>query len=429
MSCERTLFIAHRSRSGLESQVGFELTSRSARFVFRQTPGRQSSERINKPMIKHYLLSPGPTPIPNEVALAMSETMIHHRTPQFNKIFDEARQGLQKLFGTKNDVLMLASSGTGAMEASVANLFSPGDKVLVINGGKFGERWLNISNAFGLNPVELKVEWGQPVKVDAVEKQLKAHPDLKGVMIQASETSTTVLHPVKEIAKLTKDGPLFLVDGVTAVGVVSIPLDEWGLDVLVTGSQKAMMLPPGLGFIALSDRAWERTKRATLPRFYFDLNLERKNQQKGSGAFTPAVSLIFGARASLEMIQREGLDRVYARHARMSRATRAAATALGLKLLAPDSPSPAATGVYLPNGIDADQVLDYLRDHMNITLAEGQDQLKGKVIRIAHVGYMGAFDVITAVAALEMVLRKFGVELPFGKGVAAAQEVLMESLV
>ena len=380
-------------------------------------------------MIKHYLLSPGPTPVPNEVALAMSETMIHHRTPQFNQIFEQARQGLKKLFGTKNDVLILASSGTGAMEASVANLFSPGDKVLVINGGKFGERWLNIANAFGLSPVELKVEWGQAVKVDAVERQMKAHPDLKGVMIQASETSTTVLHPVKEIAKLTKNGPLFLVDGVTAVGVVSIPLDDWGLDVLVTGSQKAMMLPPGLGFIALSDRAWDRTKQATLPRFYFDLNLERKNQQKGSGAFTPAVSLIFGARAALEMMQGEGLDRVYARHARMSRATRAAAIALGLKLLAPDSPSPAATGVYLPDGIDADQVLDYLRDHMNITLAEGQDQLKGKVIRIAHVGYMGAFDVITAVAALEMVLRKFGVELPFGKGVAAAQEVLMESLV
>jgi aspartate aminotransferase-like enzyme len=379
-------------------------------------------------MIKHYLLSPGPTPIPNEVALAMSETMIHHRTPQFNKVFEQSREGLKKLFGTKNDVLMLASSGTGAMEASVANLFSPADKVLVINGGKFGERWLNIANAFGLHPIELKVQWGRAVEVEAVEKQLRAHPDLKGVMIQASETSTTVLHPVKEIAKLTKNGPLFLVDGVTAVGVVSVPLDDWGIDVLVTGSQKALMLPPGLGFIALSDRAWERTKQATLPRFYFDLNLERKSQQKGSGAFTPAVSLIFGVRASLDMMQREGLDKVYARHARMSRATRAAATALGLKLLAPDSPSPAATGVYLPEGIDADQVLDYLRDHMNITLAEGQDQLKGKVIRIAHVGYMGAFDVITAVAALEMALRKFGVELPFGKGVAAAQEVLMEAL-
>jgi len=379
-------------------------------------------------MIKQYLLSPGPTPIPNEVALAMAETMIHHRTPQFNKIFDEAREGLKKLFGTKNDVLMLASSGTGAMEAAVANLFSPGDKVLVINGGKFGERWLNISNAFGLSPIEMKVEWGQAVKVADVEKQMKANPDIQGVMIQASETSTTVLHPIKEIAKLTQNGPLFLVDGVTAVGVVSLPLDDWGIDVLVTGSQKALMLPPGLGFIALSDRAWEKTKKAKLPRFYFDLNLERKNQQKGSGAFTPAVSLIFGVRASLQMMQREGFAKVYARHDRLCRATRAAAKAMGLKLLAPDSPSPAATGIFLPVGIDADAVLEYLRDKMNVTLAEGQDQLKGKAIRIAHIGYMGAFDVITAIAALEMALRKFGAEIPFGKGVAAAQEVLMEAL-
>lgn len=379
-------------------------------------------------MIKQYLLSPGPTPIPNEVALAMSETMIHHRTPQFNKIFDEARDGLKKLFGTKNDVLMLASSGTGAMEASVANLFSHGDKVLVINGGKFGERWLNISNAYGLNPIEMKVEWGQAVKVADVEKQLKGNPDIQGVMIQASETSTTVLHPVKEIAKLTQNGPLFLVDGVTAVGVVALPLDDWGIDVLVSGSQKALMLPPGLGFIALSDRAWEKTQKAKLPRFYFDLNLERKNQQKGSGAFTPAVSLIFGLRASLQMIEREGLQNVYARHDRLCRATRAGATALGLKLLAAEDPSPAATGIYLPNGIDADAVLEYLRDKMNVTLAEGQDQLKGKAIRIAHIGYMGAFDVITAIAALEMALRKFGAEIPFGHGVAAAQEVLMEAL-
>jgi aspartate aminotransferase-like enzyme len=379
-------------------------------------------------MIKQYLLSPGPTPIPNEVALAMSETMIHHRTPQFNKVFEEARQGLKTLFGTNGDVLILASSGTGAMEAAVANLFSPGEKVLVINGGKFGERWLNIANAFGLDPIEVKVEWGQAVKVDVVEKQLKLHPDIQSVMIQASETSTTVLHPVKEIAKLTKNGPLFLVDGVTAVGVLPVPLDEWGIDALVTGSQKALMLPPGLGFIALSERAWQKTKKAKLPRFYFDLNLERKNQAKGSGAFTPAVSLIFGLRASLNMMAQEGFDRVYARHARMARATRAAATAMGLKLLAPDSPSPAATGIFLPKGLDADKVLDYLRDQMGVILAEGQDQLKGKAIRIAHVGYMGAFDVITAIAALEMALRKFGAEIPFGRGVAAAQEVLMEAL-
>jgi aspartate aminotransferase-like enzyme len=379
-------------------------------------------------MIKQYLLSPGPTPIPNEVALAMSETMIHHRTPQFNKVFEEARQGLKTLFGTRGDVLMLACSGTGAMEAAVSNLFSPGDKVLVINGGKFGERWLNIANAFGLDPIEVKVEWGQAVKVDVVEKQLRLHPEIQSVILQASETSTTVLHPVKEIANLTKNGPLFIVDGVTAVGVLPVPLDEWGIDALVTGSQKALMLPPGLGFIALSERAWQKTKKAKLPRFYFDLNLERKNQAKGSGAFTPAVSLIFGLRASLNMMAREGLDRVYARHARMARATRAAATTMGLKLLAPDSPSPAATGIFLPDGLDADKVLDYLRDQMGVVLAEGQDQLKGKAIRIAHVGYMGAFDVITAIAALEMALRKFGAEIPFGRGVAAAQEVLMEAL-
>jgi aspartate aminotransferase-like enzyme len=379
-------------------------------------------------MIKQYLLSPGPTPIPNEVNLAMSETMIHHRTPQFNGVFEEARTGLKKLFGTQNDVLILASSGTGAMEAAVANLFSPGDEVLVVNGGKFGERWLNISNAYGLKPVEIKVPWGQAVRVADIEQAMKAHPGLKGVMVQASETSTTVLHPVREIARLTRNGPLLLVDGVTAVGVVPLALDAWGIDALVTGSQKALMLPPGLGFVALSERAWQKTKEAKLPRFYFDLNLERKNQQKGSGAFTPAVSLIFGLRASLAMIEREGVDQVYARHARLSRATRAAAAALGLKLLAPESPSPAATGIYLPAGIDADEVLDYLREKMNVTLAEGQDQLKGKVIRIAHIGYMGAFDVITAIAALEMALRKFGAEIPFGRGVAAAQEVLMEAL-
>jgi aspartate aminotransferase-like enzyme len=379
-------------------------------------------------MIKQYLLSPGPTPIPNEVALAMSKTMIHHRTPEFNKIFEEARGRLRTLFGTKSDVIMLASSGTGAMEAAVANLFSPGDKVLVINGGKFGERWLNIAEAFGLTVLEIKVEWGKPVKVEQVERQLKSNSDLQGILIQASETSTTTLHPVKEIANLTRNGPLLLVDGVTAVGVLPVPLDSWGIDVLVTGSQKALMLPPGLAFIALSDRAWEKTKKAKLPRFYFDLTLERKNQQKGSGAFTPAVSLIFGLRASLDMMAREGFDRVYSRHERMARATRAAATALGLKLLAPESPSPAATGVFLPDGLDGEAVLDYVRDKMGITLAEGQDQLKGKIIRIAHVGYMGAFDVITAVAALEMALRKFGVELPFGRGVAAAQEVLMEAL-
>lgn len=379
-------------------------------------------------MIKQYLLAPGPTPIPNSVVRAMAETMIHHRTPQFSRTFAEVREGLKALFGTKNDVLVLASSGTGAMEAAVSNLFSPGEKVLVINGGKFGERWLRICQAFGLKAVEIKVEWGKAVEVEAIQKQLKLYPDIRAILVQASETSTTALHPVREIAQLTRTGPLLIVDGVTAVGVLPVPFDEWGIDVLVTGSQKALMLPPGLGFIALSDRAWARTQKAKLPRFYFDLRLEQKGQQKGATAFTPAVSLIFGLHASLRMMQEEGLERVYNRHDRLARATRAAATGLGLRLLAPGNPSPAASGVLLPDGMDGDKLLDYLRDRMGITFAEGQDQLRGKIIRIAHVGYVGAFDVLVAVCALEMALKKFAFPVKLGQGVAAAQEILMETL-
>jgi len=379
-------------------------------------------------MIKQYLLAPGPTPVPDEVVRAMAQTMIHHRTPQFSEVFAEAREGLKALFETKNDVLVLASSGTGAMEAAVSNLFSPGEKVLVINGGKFGERWQQIGQAFGLQVTQLKVEWGKAVKPEVVEKHLKVYPDIQGVLIQASETSTTTLHPVREIAELTRGGPLLVVDGVTAVGVLPVPMDEWGIDVLVTGSQKALMLPPGLGFIALNERAWARTEKAKLPRFYFDLRLERKNQLKKTTAFTPAVSLVFGLHASLEMMQKEGLERVYARHERLARATRAAAAALGLKLLAPENPSPAATGIVLPEGMDGEKLLDYLRERMGITFAEGQDQLKGKIIRIAHVGYIGAFDVLVAIGALEMALKKLGHPVAFGRGVGAAQEILMEGL-
>ena len=380
-------------------------------------------------MIKQYLLSPGPTPIPNEVQLAMAQTMIHHRTPEFAVVLEKARQGLKTLFGTTNDVIILASSGTGAMEAAVTNLFSPEEKVIVVNGGKFGERWLRICRAFGLDVVEIKVEWGTAVEVSAVEQALQAHPDTKGVLIQASETSTTTLHPVREIAALTRNGgPLLLVDGVTAVGVLSVPMDDWGIDVLVTGSQKALMLPPGLAFIGLSDRAWQRTGEAASPRFYFDLQSERKGQAKGSTAYTPAVSLVFGLCAALKLMREEGLDRVYARHDRMARATRAAATAMGLELLSPDNPSPAATGFYVPEGTDGDELLDYLRARMGITFAEGQDHLQGKVIRIAHVGHMGAFDVIVAISALEMAFRKFDLPVHLGRGVAAAQEILLEAL-
>jgi len=359
----------------------------------------------------------------------MAQPIIHHRTPQFSRIFSEAKNGLKELFQTRQDVLMLAASGSGAMEAAISNLFAPGDEVLVINGGKFGERWMKISAAFGLKVNELKVEWGQSASVAEVRSLLDQRPAIRAVLVQASETSTTVLHPVKALAELTRQrDTLLIVDGITAVGVLDIPMDNWGIDVLVTGSQKALMLPPGLAFIALSERAWQRTKAAKVPRFYFDLNKERENQAKDTTAWTPAISLVIGLRESLAMIREEGLARVFERHARMAAATRAAAAAMNLQLVAPAAPSPAVTGMYTPADVDGGKLVAYLRDRMGVTFAGGQDQLKGKIVRIAHLGYMGAFDVVTAIAALEMALGHFGHRVALGRGVGAAQEVLMAAL-
>lgn len=379
-------------------------------------------------MIKQYLFTPGPTPIPSEVAAAMSQPIIHHRTAPFSKAFEEVRRGLRKLFGTKNDVLILASSGTGAMEAGVSNLLSPGEKALIVNGGKFGERWLRICKAYGIEPVEIKVQWGKAVTVEAVAKALKEHPDAKALLIQASETSTSVLHPVEEIAGLTQNGPLLVVDGITAVGVLPMPQDQWGIDVLITGSQKALMLPPGLGFISVNERAWKRVEASKSPRFYFDLRLERKSQNNGETAFTPAISLILGLRTALELIEREGLEQVYKRHDRLARATRAGVTALGLELLAPEDPSPALTGLYVPEKIDGGKLLNYLLHEMGVAFAGGQDHLVGKILRIAHLGYLGSFDVVMGIGALEMALKKFGHRVTLGRGVGAAQEILMEAL-
>jgi len=381
-------------------------------------------------VIKQLLLAPGPTPVPARVRAALAQEIIHHRTPQFSAVVAEVRQGLRELFGTAQDVLILAASGTGAMEAAVVNCFAPGDKVIFVNGGKFGERWGKLATSFGLKPVELKVEWGQAVRVEAVKAALAEHPDARGVLVQASETSTTALHPIEEIAALTRAGDaLLVVDGITAVGVYDVPMDRWGIDVLITGSQKAMMLPPGLAFLALSERAWARVAQSGgCPRFYFDLARERDNQAKNTTAWTPAISLIFAAAEALRMMREEGFANVYARHARLARATRAAAATLGLRLIAPDAPSPAATGMFLPAGVDGGKLHNYLRDKMGVAFAGGQDQLKGKVLRIAHLGYMGAFDTICAVAALEMALVHFGHEVELGSGVGAAQRVLLEAL-
>ncbi len=378
--------------------------------------------------MKRYLLAPGPTPVPESTLMAMSGPIIHHRTPQFSEIFAEAEELLKYVFQTSGEVLIIASSGTGAMEGSIANLFSPGDEVIAINGGKFGERWGQISEAYGLKVHWLKVEWGKAVEVGAVKELLDANPGIKGVLTQASETSTTVAHPVKEIAALTKDRDcLTIVDGITAVGVFDVPMDDWGIDVLVSGSQKALMLPPGLAFAALSEKAWAAQKKSTLPRYYFDFAKERKKIAAKTTAYTPAVSLIIGLRESLRLIKEEGLENVFARHDRLARATRAAGTALGLRLLAPENPSNAVTGIFVPESVDGAAFVKYLRDDMGVTIAGGQDRLKGKIVRVAHLGYSDTFDIIIAISAIEMALKRFGADVNFGAGVSAAEAILSEA--
>lgn len=380
-------------------------------------------------MIKQLLLAPGPTPVPARVRLAMAQPMFHHRTPQFSALFAELRERLRWLYQTKEDVLVLASSGTGAMEAAVNNCFAPGDEVIVVNGGKFGERWGKLATTFGVRPIEIRVEWGRAVRPEQIEEALEAHPNVRGVLVQASETSTAAVHPIEQLAAVTRRRDVLLVvDGITAVGVYDIPMDAWGVDVLITGSQKALMLPPGVALIALSQRAWARVETVRQPRFYFDLPRERTNQAKNTTAWTPAISLVIGLHEALAMMQEEGLQHVFARHARLAEATRAAALALGLRLVAPDNPSPAVTGVYVPEGIDGSKLFAYLRDRMRVVFAGGQDHLKGKIVRIAHLGYMGAFDTISAVAALEMALRHFGHPVELGRGVGAAETVLLAAL-
>ena len=380
-------------------------------------------------MKKTYLLAPGPTPVPETVNLEMAAPMVHHRTPQFSKIFAEAAEDAKYLFQTKQDVIILASTGTGGMESCITNLFSPGDKVLVVNGGKFGERWGKISESYGLEPVWINVDWGQAVDANKVKTILDKDKGIRAILVQASETSTTVCHPIEALSKLTRDRDdiLLVVDGITGTGVFPLPMDEWGIDAIITGSQKALELPPGLALVALSEKAWKFADQSKCPHFYFDLKKERKNLANQTSAYTPAVSLVIGLRAVLKSLKEEGLENVHKRHNRLARATRAATKALGLKMVAPDAPADSATGVFLPDGIDGGKLVKSLRDDFGVTLAGGQDQWKGKVIRIAHLGYVDTFDTIIAISAIEMALKKFGHAVELGKGVAAAQEILLEA--
>lgn len=378
-------------------------------------------------MIKRYLLAPGPTPVPSEVLLAMAQPVIHHRAPEFAQLFGEVREDLKWLFQTANDVLILAASGTGGMEGAVSNFLSPGDKALVVNGGKFGERWGKLCKTFGVQATEIKVEWGQAVDPQQVADALKQDPAIKAVYVQASETSTGVAHDVRALAEVVKplENTILVVDAITALGVFDLQTDAWGLDVVVTGSQKALMLPPGLAFVSVSEKAWKLADKAKNAAFYFNFKKERESQVKNQTAYTPAVSLVLGLREVLKMLKAEGLAKVFGRQAQLAQAMREGVKAAGLSLFPKQSPSDALTAVCAPEGVDGQAIYKNLRVQYGITAAGGQDHLKGKIFRISHMGYADTFDIITAMAAIEMVLKGLGHPVTLGRGVAKAQELLM----
>ena len=376
--------------------------------------------------MKSYLFAPGPTPVPEKALLKMAEPIVHHREKVFEDIFTEVREGLKYLFETKQEVLILTSSGTGAMEGAVCNLFSPGDRVLVVRAGKFGQRWGELAEAFGLAPVFADFPWGEAADPGRIAEMLQNDSSIRGVLIQASETSTGVMHPIKEIAEITsrREDVVLVVDGITAVGVFELPMDEWGIDVVVTGSQKALMLPPGLSFVALSNKAWKMTETSRLPKYYFDLKKHLTSARKSQTPYTPAISLIVGLNEILTMLKEESLEGVFARHRKLAKATRAAVSAMGLSLLAKTTPSDALTAAVVPEEIDGIVLKKAFLERYGITIAGGQDQLEGKIIRIAHLGYFDPVDMFQVIAGLEMALYKMGYEFALGSGMKALEQEL-----
>ncbi len=376
---------------------------------------------------KYYLLSPGPTPVPETVLAAASEPIIHHRTPEFSAIFMEVSEGLKYVFETKNDVYILASSGTGAMEMAVASTFCPGDKVISINGGKFGERWGQICRAYGLDVKEVVLEWGELYTKEQLAAELKANPKTKAVFATLSETSSGTVYDIQGYGEVVaKTDAIMVVDGISGLGATPCPMDNWNVDIMVAGSQKSFMIPPGLAYISFSPKAWKMVEKAKLPKFYFDVKKYKSNLQKQTTPYTPAVSLIIQQKKSLDIIKAMGLEKLFEHHRVLGDSTRAGIKALGLELLS-KSPGNILTAVKVPGQIDGVKLVKTMQGKYMAYIAGGQDPYKGKIFRIAHLGYMGGFDIITALSALEMTLTDLGFDFNRGSAIAAAEAILKEN--
>ncbi|MBG1265548.1 pyridoxal-phosphate-dependent aminotransferase family protein [Nostoc sp. WHI] len=381
---------------------------------------------------KLMLMIPGPTPVPEAALLALAKHPIGHRTSEFSNILAEVTENLKWLHQTQSDVLMLNVSGTGAVEAGIINFLSPGDRILVGSNGKFGERWVEVGQAYGLNVEEVKVEWGKPLDPGVFAEKLQAdtQKQIKAVIITHSETSTGVLNDLETINSHVKahGEALIIVDAVTSLGAFNLPVDAWGLDIVASGSQKGYMIPPGLGFVSVSPKAWEAYKTAKLPKYYLDLGKYSKATAKNTTPFTPPVNLIVALHTTLRIMKEEGLESIFARHERLKNATRAAIQGLNLPLLAGDSyASPAITAV-APQGIEPDKIRSLMKKRFDIALAGGQDHLTNKIFRIGHLGFVSDRDILSCVASLEVTLTELGYkDFTSGSGIAAAVKVFTQS--
>ena len=374
-------------------------------------------------MKKNYLLTPGPTPLPPEVLNALSRPIIHHRTPQFLAILKEAIEGLKYVFQTQNDILLFTASGTGAMEAAVSNLLSPGDKAICIQGGKFGERWTELCKSYKIDPIVIDVEWGKAVQSSQIEEALSKDSSIKAVFTTLCETSTGVVMDIKSIAGYVKNtNAVLVVDAISGLGADDCQTDNWGIDVVVCGSQKGLMLPPGLAFCSVSKKAWDLVEKSQSPKFYFDFKSYRKSWQKQDLPFTSSIPLIIALNESLKLMKKEGLQNLFKRCSSLAQTTKNSCKALGLELFADRScASCAVTSVKVPEAVDGGKLVKIMRDEYGVTIAGGQTHLKGKIFRIAHMGYINKSDIIEAISCLEEVLGKLGYKFPQGAGVKTAR--------